>query len=46
MNELKEKVELNPTESAESRQKFNDGFDWTHTLFTESEKEAVQSVLI
>ena len=38
--ELKEKEELNPQESTESRTKFSARFDWTDRLLTETEKQA------
>ena len=46
MNELKDKEELNPQESTESRNKFLKRFDWTDTLLTETEKQAIQDILV
>ena len=46
LNELKDKEKLNPQESTESRNKFLKRFDWTDTLLTETEKQAIQDILI
>ena len=46
MNKLKEKEKLNPQESTESRNKFLKRFDWTNTLLTEMEKQAIEDILI
>ena len=45
LNELKDKEKLNPQESKESRNKFLKRFDWTDTLFTETEKQAIEDIL-
>ena len=45
-NELKDKEELNPQESTESRNKFLKRFDWTDTLLTEIEKQAIEDILV
>ena len=42
--QLKEK--LNPKDDAESRMKFLKRFDWTDTLLTEIEKQAVKNILV
>ena len=42
MKELKEKEKLNPTYSAESREKLLERLDWTDTLLTEPGKKAVE----
>ena len=39
--QLKDKEKLNPQESTESRNKFLKRFDWTNTLPTETEKQAI-----
>ena len=41
LNELNDKEKLNPLESTESRNKFLKRFDWTDTLLTETEKQAI-----
>ena len=46
LNELKDKEKLNPQESAESRNKFLKRFDWTDTLLTETEKQAIEDILV
>ena len=46
LNELKDKEKLNPQESAESRSKFLKRFDWTDTLITETEKQAIEDILV
>ena len=46
MNELKDKEKLNPQESTEARNKFLKRFDWTDTLLTETEKQAVEDILV
>ena len=46
LNELKDKEKLNPQESTESRNKFLKRFDWTDTLLTETEKQAVEDILV
>ena len=44
--ELKEEKKLNPTDNAESRMKLAERFDWTDTLLTQAEKNAVQDLLV
>ena len=46
LNELKDKEKLNPQESTESRNKFLRRFDWTDTLLTEMEKQAIEDFLV
>ena len=46
LNELKEREKLNPQESTESLNKFLKRFDWTDTLLTEMEKQAIESILV
>ena len=46
LNELNDKEKLNPQESTESRNKFLKRFDWTHTLLTEKEKQAIEDILV
>ena len=46
LNELKDKGKLNPQESIESRNKFLKRFDWTDTLLTETEKPAIEDILV
>ena len=46
MNELKDKEKLNPQKSTESRNKFLKRFDWTDTLLTEMEKQAIGDILV
>ena len=46
LNELKDKEKLNPQESTESRNKFLKRFDWTDTLLTETEKQAIDDILV
>ena len=36
----------NPQESAKSRNKFFKRFDWTDTLHTETEKQAIEDILV
>ena len=45
LNELKDKEKLNPQETTESRTKFLKRFDWTDTLLTEMEKQAIEDIL-
>ena len=45
MNELKDKEKLNPEEGSESRNIFLKRFDWTNTLLTEMEKQAIADIL-
>ena len=44
--ELKVKEKLNPQESTESRNKFIKRFHWTDTLLTETEKQAIEDILV
>ena len=46
LNELKDEEKLNPQESTEARNKFLKRFDWTDTLLTETEKQAVEDILV
>ena len=44
--ELKEKEKLNPQEGAESRNKFLKRFDWIDKLLTQTEKKAIEDILV
>ena len=44
LNELKDKEKLNPQESKESRNNLLKRFDWTGTLLTETEKQAIEDI--
>ena len=46
LNDLKDSEKLNPQESTESRNKFLKRFDWTDTLLTEMEKQAIEDILV
>ena len=46
LNQLKDRKKLNQQESTESRNKFLKRFDWTDTLLTETEKEAIEDILL
>ena len=46
LNELKDKGKLNPQESTASRNKFLKRFDWTDTLLTATEKQAIGDILV
>ena len=46
LNQLKDKEKLNPQESTESRTKFLKRFDWTDRLLTETEKQAIEDILV
>ena len=47
LNELKAKEQLNPQESStESRNKFLKRFDWTDTLLTDIEQQAIEDILV
>ena len=46
LSELKDKEKLNPQESTESRNKFLKRFDWTDTLLTETDKQAIEDILV
>ena len=45
-NELKDKEKLNPKESTQSRNKFLKPFNSADTLLTETEKEALEEILV
>ena len=44
LNELKDKEKLNPQESTEFLNKILKRFDWTDTLLTETEKQAIENL--
>ena len=44
--ELQQKEKLNPKNDTESRIEFLKRFDWTDTLLTETEKQAVEDILV
>ena len=46
LNQLKNKEKLNPQESTKSRNKLLKRFDWTNTLLTETEKQAIEDILV
>ena len=46
LKELKDNEKLSPQESTESRNKFLKRFDWTDTLLTEPEKQAIENHLV
>ena len=46
LKELKDMEKLNPQEGTESRSKFLKRFDWTDTLLTETEKPAIEDILV
>ena len=46
LNELKEKEKLYPKESTESRNEFLERFDWTDTLLTRTEEQAIEDILV
>ena len=46
LNELKDKEKLNPQDGIESRNEFFKRFDWTYTLLTEMEKQAIEDILV
>ena len=46
LRELQLKEKLNPKDNSESRTEFLKRFDWTDTLLTETEKEAVEPILV
>ena len=46
LNELKDKEKLNPQESIECRHNFLKRFNWTNTLLTETEKQAIEDILL
>ena len=43
---IKLKEKLNPQDDTKSRAKFLELFDWTNTLLTEAEKQAVEDILV
>ena len=46
LRELQQEEKLNPKNDIESRMKFLKRFDWTDTLSTETEKHAVENILV
>ena len=46
LHELQLEGKLNPKDEAESRMEFLKRFDWTDTLLTETEKQAVENILV
>ena len=46
LRELQHKEKLNPKDDIESRMGFLRRFDWTDTLLTETEKQAVEDILV
>ena len=44
--ELQLKEKLNPTDDTESRMEFLERFDWTDTMLTKTEKQAVEDILV
>ena len=44
--DVNEKETLDPQESTESRNKLLKRFDWTDTLLTETEKKAIEDILV
>ena len=46
LNELKDKEKLNPQEGTKSRNKFLKRFDWTNSPLTETEKQAIEDILV
>ena len=46
LRELQEREDLNPKDHVEPRMKFLKRFDWTDTLLTETEKHAVEKILV
>ena len=44
--ELQRREKLNPIDDSESRMEFLKRLDWTDTLFTETEKQAVEDILV
>ena len=46
LNELKEKGKLNSQESTQPQNKFLKRTDWTDTLLTKTEKEAIEDILV
>ena len=46
LNELKDKENFNPQESTKSQNKILKRFDWTDTLLSETEKQAIEDILV
>ena len=46
IRELQRKEKLNPKDDSESRMEFLKRFDWTNTLLTKNEKQAVEDILV
>ena len=46
LRELQLKEKLNPKDSTDSKMEFLRRFDWTDTLLTETEKQAVEDILV
>ena len=46
LSELKDKEKFNPQESTEAQNKLRKRFDWTDTLLTETEKQAIEDILV
>ena len=46
LRELQRREKLNPKDDSESRMEFLKSFDWTDTLLTETEKQAVEEILL
>ena len=46
IRELQRREKLNPKDDSESRAEFLKRFDWTDTLLTETEKQAVEDILV
>ena len=46
LRELQQKEKLNPKDDIESRMEFLKRFDWTDTVLTETEKQAVEDFLV
>ena len=46
LHELQQKEKLNPKDDSELRMNFPKRFDWTVTLLTETEKQAVENILV
>ena len=46
LRELQRKEKLNPKDDLESKMEFLKRFDWTDTLLTETEKQAVDDFLV
>ena len=46
LNELMDREKINPQETTESQTKLLKCFDWTDTLLTETEKQAIEDILV